>query len=176
MPPPHLRRRHRRHPRRPVRHLSGHSPSYFAERLPGALASRISATANAAFTLENTGSWNVLPPIVAVVLLIVFIGSVNPALAGALIGFAAALGTLIFYLARRGTPLHRAYAGKAAAVDGELVDVIGNFQCGARVRRDVARATAHRRRRSAIEMARPPAQPDLSGAAAADPCGPDRVR
>src|ERR1700733_9100227 len=31
--------------------LSGHSPAYFAERLPGALASRISATANAAFTV-----------------------------------------------------------------------------------------------------------------------------
>ena len=44
-----------------------------------------------------------------------------------LIGFAAALGALIYYLARRGTPLHRDYAGKAAAVDGELVDVIGNF-------------------------------------------------
>jgi ATP-binding cassette, subfamily B, bacterial len=107
--------------------LSGHSPAYFAERLPGALASRISATANAAFTLENTGSWNVLPPIIAVFCAIVLIGSVNPALAAVLIGFAAALGALIYYLARRGTPLHRAYAGKAAAVDGELVDVIGNF-------------------------------------------------
>jgi ATP-binding cassette subfamily B protein len=107
--------------------LSGHSPHYFAERLPGALASRISATAAAAFTLENTGSWNVLPPIIAVVCAIVLIGSVNPTLAAALVGFAVALGALIYYLARRGTPLHRAYAGKAAAVDGELVDVIGNF-------------------------------------------------
>ena len=44
-------------------HLSGHSPSYFAERLPGALASRITATSNAVFTTENTGSWNVLPPV-----------------------------------------------------------------------------------------------------------------
>jgi ATP-binding cassette subfamily B protein len=107
--------------------LSGHSPAYFAERLPGALASRITATANAAFTLENTGSWNVLPPIIAVCCAIVLIGSVNPMLAAVLIGFAAALGALIYYLARRGTPLHRAYASKAAAVDGELVDVIGNF-------------------------------------------------
>jgi len=107
--------------------LSGHSPAYFAERLPGALASRITATANAAFTLENTGSWNVLPPIIAVCCAIVLIGSVNPTLAAVLIGFAAALGALIYYLARRGTPLHRTYAGKAAAVDGELVDVIGNF-------------------------------------------------
>ena len=62
-------------------HLSGHSPSYFAERLPGALASRITATANAVFTTENTGSWNVLPPCVAVVCSIIFIGSVNPTMA-----------------------------------------------------------------------------------------------
>ena len=78
----HLRRRHRRHPRATCsRYLSGHSPGYFAERLPGALASRISATANATFTLENTGSWNVLPPVVAVCLAIALIGSVNPTLA-----------------------------------------------------------------------------------------------
>jgi ATP-binding cassette subfamily B protein len=108
-------------------HLSGHSPSYFAERLPGAMASRITATSNAVFTTENTGSWNVLPPCVAVVCSIIFIGFVNPTMAGALIGFAAALGALIFHLARRGTPLHRSFAARAAAVDGELVDVIGNM-------------------------------------------------
>jgi ATP-binding cassette, subfamily B, bacterial len=108
-------------------HLSGHSPSYFAERLPGALASRISATANAAFTTENTGSWNVLPPCVGVVCAIIFIGSVNPTMAAALVAFAAGLGGLVFHLARRGTPLHRSFATKAAAVDGELVDVIGNM-------------------------------------------------
>src|SRR5262245_31530595 len=34
-------------------HLSGHSPSYFAERLPGAMASRITATSNVVFTTEN---------------------------------------------------------------------------------------------------------------------------
>ncbi len=108
-------------------YLSSHSPHYFAERLPGALAGRVSAAANAAFTLENTGSWNVLPPCVAVVCAIALIGSVNPLLAATLVGFAAALGALVFWLARRGTPLHRSYAEKAAAVDGELVDVVGNF-------------------------------------------------
>jgi ATP-binding cassette subfamily B protein len=108
-------------------HLSGHSPSYFAERLPGALASRITATSNATFTVENTGSWNVLPPCVAVVCSILFIGSVNLTMAGALVAASAALGALIFHLARRGTPLHRSFASKAAAVDGQLVDVIGNM-------------------------------------------------
>src|SRR6476620_1423313 len=37
-------------------HLSGHSPSYFAERLPGALASRITFFFNDTSTTENTGS------------------------------------------------------------------------------------------------------------------------
>jgi ATP-binding cassette, subfamily B, bacterial len=108
-------------------HLSGHSPSYFSERLPGALASRITATSNAVFITENTGSWNVLPPVVAVVCSIALIGSVNPIMAGALVAVAAGLGALVYRLARRGTPLHRSFASKAAAVDGELVDVISNM-------------------------------------------------
>jgi ATP-binding cassette subfamily B protein len=108
-------------------YLSGHSPSYFAERLPGGLASRITATANAAFTVENTGSWNVLPPCIAVLCSILFIGSVNPGMAAMLVVMAAALGAMIYYFARAGTPLHRDFATKAAAVDGELVDVIGNI-------------------------------------------------
>ena len=109
------------------RHLAGHSPTYFAERLPGALASRITSTANAAFTVENTGAWNVLPPTFAVVLSIGFIASVNLALAGTLTAFSLLLGALVFYLARKGAERHRDFAEKAAAVDGELVDVIGNF-------------------------------------------------
>ena len=47
------------------RHLTGHSPSYFADRLPGMLTSRITATSNAVFTIENMFVWNVLPPCVA---------------------------------------------------------------------------------------------------------------
>jgi ATP-binding cassette subfamily B protein len=109
------------------RHLAGHSPSYFAERLPGALASRITSTANAAFTVENTGAWNVLPPSLGVILSICFIGSVNLALAGTLLTIALLLGALVFAMAQRGSARHRDYAEKAAAVDGELVDVIGNF-------------------------------------------------
>jgi ATP-binding cassette, subfamily B, bacterial len=108
-------------------HLAGHAPSWFADRLPGALAGRISATADAAFTVANTGAWNVLPPCVAVVCSILFIGSVNPPLAAALVVLAAGLGFLVFRLAQRGTPLHRAYATQAAAMDGALVDVIGNI-------------------------------------------------
>ena len=108
-------------------HLAGHAPSYFTERLPGALASRISATANAAFTLENTVAWNVLPPSLGVVLAICLIGSVNVPLAASLMGIALILGAIVFQMARKGSQRHRDYATKAAAVDGELVDIITNF-------------------------------------------------
>jgi ATP-binding cassette, subfamily B, bacterial len=108
-------------------HLSRHSPSYFAERLPGALAGRVTAAANAAFTVSNTMAWNVLPPCIAVTCAILLIGSVDPIMAVTLLGIAGALGAMIHYLARHGTPMHRDYARQAAAVDGELVDVVGNF-------------------------------------------------
>ncbi len=108
-------------------HLAGHSPTYFADRLPGALASRITATANAAFTVESTGAWNVLPPSFGVLLSICVIGTVNLALAATLMAIALLLGAVVFVMARRGTARHRDYAEKAAAVDGELVDILGNF-------------------------------------------------
>ena len=34
------------------RHLTGHAPSYFSDRLPGMLTSRITATSNAVFTVK----------------------------------------------------------------------------------------------------------------------------
>jgi len=49
------------------------------------------------------------------------------ALAGTLLGIALVLGAIVFYLAKQGTQRHREYAREAAAVDGELVDIIGNF-------------------------------------------------
>ena len=109
------------------RHLAGHAPTYFSERLPGALASRITSTANAAFTVENTGAWNVLPPSVALVLSICFIGSVNVPLAATLTAISVVLGAIVYQLACRGSQRHREYAREAAGVDGELVDIIGNF-------------------------------------------------
>jgi ATP-binding cassette subfamily B protein len=38
-------------------HLTRHAPSYFADRLPGTLASRVTATSNAVFTTENMFVW-----------------------------------------------------------------------------------------------------------------------
>ena len=108
-------------------YLAGHSPGYFASRLPGGIASRVSSSANNAFTVLNTSVWSVIPPIVAVGLSIAYIGSVHFVLALSLFGIAAAMGAVVFVLARRGTPLHRLYAEQAAGFDGELVDVISNF-------------------------------------------------
>ena len=108
-------------------HLAGHAPSYFSERLPGTLASRITATSNAAFQTENSTAWNVLPPCIAVTVSMILIASVNPLMAVALSVVSLAMAAVVFTLARNGTPIHRDFAGKAAAVDGELVDVISNM-------------------------------------------------
>jgi ATP-binding cassette subfamily B protein len=108
-------------------HLAGHSPSYFADRMPGTLASRITATSNAIFQTENTTSWNVVPPCLAVCVSIVLLTTVSPAMAGTLLAVSLAMAALIFWLARNGTPIHRAFATCAAGVDGELVDIISNM-------------------------------------------------
>lgn len=108
-------------------HLAGHAPSYFADRLPGTLGGRISATAAAIYLTENTVTWNVLPPCLAVVIAILFLGTINPVMALSLAVVALAMALVIYGLARRGTPVHRRYAEAASQVDGELVDVIGNM-------------------------------------------------
>jgi ATP-binding cassette subfamily B protein len=108
-------------------HLVGHSPSYFAERLPGTLASRITATSNAVFQTENSSAWNVLPPCLALVVSIALIASVDTVMAATLAGVSFAMAGVIFRLARNGTAIHRDFATKAAGVDGELVDVISNM-------------------------------------------------
>jgi ATP-binding cassette subfamily B protein len=109
------------------RHLTGHSPSYFSDRLPGMLTSRITATSNAVFTVENMFVWNVLPPCVATVAAIALIGTVSLPMAGGLIVVAGAMVVAMFHLAAAGKPLHDDFADKAAAVDGEMVDVINNM-------------------------------------------------
>ena len=108
-------------------HLTGHSPSYFADRPPGTLAGRITATGNAIYTVENTFAWNVLPPLLAVAGSIAVMITVSPMMAIALIAVSAVLAFALSRLAARGRPLHHQYATDAAAVDGELVDVINNM-------------------------------------------------
>src|SRR3954467_3291676 len=109
------------------RHLTGHAPSYFSDRLPGMLTSRITATSNAVFTLENMFVWNVLPPCVATIAAIALIGTVSLPMAAGMIVVAGTMVVAMFRLAARGKPLHDDFADKAAAVDGEMVDVINNL-------------------------------------------------
>ncbi|MCX7318117.1 MAG: ABC transporter ATP-binding protein [Hyphomicrobiales bacterium] len=109
------------------RHLTGHAPSYFADRLPGMLTSRITATSNAVFTVENMFIWNVLPPVVATFAAILLIGTVSLPMAAGLAVVAGAVVLLMFRMAAAGKSLHNEFADKAAAVDGEMVDVINNL-------------------------------------------------
>ncbi len=108
-------------------HLTGHSPAYFADRPPGTLAGRITATGNAIYTVENTFAWNVLPPLLAVAGSIVVMATVSPLMAATLIAVAGMIAYALSRLAAGGRPLHHQYAAEAAAVDGELVDVINNM-------------------------------------------------
>src|ERR1700724_837379 len=109
------------------RHLTGHAPSYFADRMPGTLTSRITATSNAVYTLENMFIWNVSPPCAATLVAIGFVATVGVPMAMVLLVLAGILVCAMFRLAAAGRPLHHEFADKAAAVDGEMVDIVGNL-------------------------------------------------
>jgi ATP-binding cassette subfamily B protein len=131
------------------RHLTGHAPSYFSDRLPGMLTSRITATSNAIFTCENMFVWNVLPPCIATVAAIALIGTISLTMAASLIVIAGIMVIAMFHIAALGKPLHDDFANKAAAVDGEMVDVINNMPlvrafCGLSYEHDRFDATVHR--------------------------------
>jgi ATP-binding cassette subfamily B protein len=109
------------------RHLTGHAPSYFADRMPGTLASRITATSNAVYAVETMFIWNVLPPVVATLGSIIFLATVSLQMTAAMTGVAVVMIVILFKLAARGAPLHRRFADCAAMADGEMVDVISNL-------------------------------------------------
>jgi ATP-binding cassette subfamily B protein len=109
------------------RHLTGHSPGYFSDRLPGMLTSRVTATSNAAYTIESMFIWNVLPPCAATIGAIALVTTVSVPMAMTLMIVGGIVVVGMFRLAAAGRPLHHDYADKAAKVDGEMVDVIGNM-------------------------------------------------
>jgi len=109
------------------RHLTGHSPSYFADRLPGVLTSRVTATANAIYTIENMFIWNVMPPVVATLVAIAFVTTVSGTMALTLSIIAGFVVVGMFRLAAAGKPLHHEFADRSAAVDGEMIDVVSNL-------------------------------------------------
>jgi ATP-binding cassette, subfamily B, bacterial len=109
------------------RHLLGHSPGYFADRLPGMLTSRVTATSNAVFTAENMFVWNVLPPCVATIAAIALTCTISLPMAATLALVAGIMVFVLFRLAAGGRSLHHDFAAKAATVDGEMVDVVTNM-------------------------------------------------
>ena len=109
------------------RHLTGHSQSYFAERMPGTLTSRVTATSNAVFTGENMFVWNVLPPCAATVAAIALVFTVSLPMAVGLSLVAGVMVVIMFRMAAAGRPLHHDFASKTAAVDGEMADIVTNM-------------------------------------------------
>ncbi|CAB3747436.1 ABC transporter ATP-binding protein [Paraburkholderia solisilvae] len=108
-------------------YATGHSPTYFSAIRPGTVASRVSATANAVFAIENTVAWNALPPLLSVFGAIGMLGFVSPWMAISLLLVSVCMATLLFWLASHGSSKHKRFASDAASVDGELVDVISNM-------------------------------------------------
>ena len=131
------------------RHLTGHAPSYFTDRLPGMLTSRITATSNAVYTVENMFVWNVLPPCIATFAAITLVGTVSVTMSAVLILIAGTWVVAMVRMAAAGRPLHDDFANRAAAVDGEMVDVINNLPlvrafCGLGYEHDRFDATVNR--------------------------------
>jgi ATP-binding cassette subfamily B protein len=108
-------------------HLSGQGTQYFVEQLPGALAGRITAAANAAWLIENSITWNTIPPGAAVLASIVVLGTINWHLTAVLLLVVTLLGAFIAWLAAHGRELHQNFAGHAAHVSGDLTDVVSNI-------------------------------------------------
>ncbi len=108
-------------------HLTGHSPGYFIDRPPATLTSRVTATSNALFTIENMLVWNVIPPCAATIGAVALVSTVSWKIAAVLLVAGAGVMLAMHKIARAGAPLHNEFANKAAIVDGEMVDVISNM-------------------------------------------------
>ena len=108
-------------------HLSGHGTKYFADRFPGALAGRITTAANATWTIENSLTWTTIPPMAAVFSSILLLATVNWQITAVLAVIVIILAFAIRRLAVHGNPLHEDFAGRAAAVNGYLSDIVGNI-------------------------------------------------
>jgi ATP-binding cassette subfamily B protein len=108
-------------------HLSGQGTRYFVERFPGALAGRITAAANAAWTIESSLTWTTIPPGAAVLGSIFVLGTINWHLTAVLLVVVSGLGISIGWLAAHGRHLHQSFAGHAAHVSGDLTDIVSNI-------------------------------------------------
>jgi len=107
--------------------LTAHPPSFFVNQNAGSLTSRITATSNALYTAETLITFNALPPLIATVVAIFFLATVSIPMAVCLTVVVGVVVTVIFRWAAQGKSLHRIYAEDAAAVDGEMIDIVSNI-------------------------------------------------
>jgi ATP-binding cassette, subfamily B, bacterial len=108
-------------------HLSRHGTRYFTDRFSGALAGRITTAANAAWSIENSLTWTTIPPAAAVICSIALLGTINWRMTAALFLIVALLGAIIAHFAAGSRHLHERFADRAAAVTGDLTDILSNI-------------------------------------------------
>lgn len=108
-------------------HLSGHGTRYFSDRFPGALAGRITTAANSSWEIENKLVWTTIPPAAAVIASVAVLGLINWQITAVLLVIITILGVIIGRLASKGSHLHSNFAGRAAAVTGDITDVVSNI-------------------------------------------------
>lgn len=108
-------------------HLSGHGTRYFADQFPGALAGRITTAANAAWSIENSLTWTTIPPMAAVMSSIIVLSAIDWKITVVLFVTVTILGAIIWRLAAGRHYLHERFAGRAAAVNGDLTDIVSNI-------------------------------------------------
>lgn len=108
--------------------VAGRPWSFFNGQASGALAGRVIAAATSATAVLRTVIWNLVPPGADLVGSIVVLAAIDWRFSVALVVASSAITWVMHARGRRGLPLHEAYHGKAAAVSGELADVLGNIQ------------------------------------------------
>src|SRR5262249_58918986 len=109
------------------RYVTGHAPSYFADRLPGTLTSRITAAANAVFTMENMFAWNLVPPVMVIAGAVLYLSAISLAMTAGLVVAAGLMVLVLFRVAAAGKPPPRPLADKAAPRDRGMGDRLGHM-------------------------------------------------
>jgi ATP-binding cassette subfamily B protein len=108
-------------------HLSGHCNRYFADRLGGSLAGRITGTGDAVQQVLQIILFNLAPVIADFCAALVMLTTIGWQVVAALGLFVLLSGSLLARGCHRGTPRHHLHADRAAEVGGELVDVLSNM-------------------------------------------------
>jgi len=108
-------------------HLSGHCNRYFADRLGGSLAGRITGTGDAVQQVFQIVLFNLAPVIADFCAALVMLATIGWQVVAALGVFVVLSGSLLARACNRGTPRHHLHADRAAEVGGELVDVLSNM-------------------------------------------------